>query len=436
MTVEAEDIAPDWRYASYRSVRGALQRGQGSAVAWLRDHPDDAQLVYECTSRDTRWDWQVDDRRTYLARLLRDLRLDLAPLITQQRACGPYRSWPDRDPTDEYNQFDLTVGTLETLARTGNTQAREALRGYVRDGARWVDALETISYEWPAEWWDDLWETAAARLGVETPPNLWAAGEPWERWRGRDSHFDRLLDATLPTRHDYPATQNDLAVASDADLVTLLRTPHTDRGTVAAVLRQIRRRGKPVPELLDLVEHLAPLGSSTLVRALHPLGRLVAPPARTWAADPTHPLFRYAPDLLADHGDEQDIPTLLTALDGLADQWCGWDQLTAGIARILSGLPPTAHGEIRTQLVRRLRSLTDASPHSYERASYLRSLLLLDQPDTMNTLAIYLLDCEPEVRRIAAENAPLTSEARRWLTELRDDPIEDHDVKHTAARRL
>src|SRR5690349_16264504 len=79
MTSDDGDDPQDWRYARYHSLRGALQRGRGLAVAQLRYQPEHADLVYECTSRDTRWDWQVDARCTYLARLLRNTRLDPAP---------------------------------------------------------------------------------------------------------------------------------------------------------------------------------------------------------------------------------------------------------------------------------------------------------------------------------------------------------------------
>ncbi|MDP9794454.1 hypothetical protein J2S43_002966 [Catenuloplanes nepalensis] len=55
-----------------------------------------------------------------------------------------------------------------------------------------------------------------------------------------------------------------------------------------------------------------------------------------------------------------------------------------------------------------MRRLTVASPHSYERASCLRSLLLLDPECTTALLLIHLLDCEPEVRLLADRYAPLT----------------------------
>jgi hypothetical protein len=433
MTFDRRDSLNDWRYAPYRTLRGALQRGRGTAAARLRDRPDQAQLVYECTSRDTRWDRQVDDRYTYLARLLRELRLDPSPLVTQLRACGPYRPWPQPDPTDG-DRFALAVGILEALARAGDAQARESLRSYVGDGERWIGALETLAYQWPVVWWDDLWEIAAARLSTDDAAQLLPDGEPWRRWRGRDPRLDALLAAAeRPAVRLCPA---ELAAVPDADLAAALRAVLTGRVRPASVLREIRRRGRPVPELLDIVEHLAPARPPGLFGALRTLGPLVAPAARRWGADPDHPLFADAAHLLAEHGDEQDIPVLLAALDRLADKWCGYDSLTEGLARILTHAPPATHADTRTSLVGKLRWLTMASPHSYERTSHLRSLLLLDRQQTTGNLPIHLLDCEPGVRLQAAQHTPLTDDARHWLAELRDDPIEEEEVRNAASERL
>lgn len=381
MTCESGDCPHDWHYPPYRSLLGALQRGRGLAVARLRDRPEHAPLVYECTSRDTRWDWQVDGRCTYLARLLRDLRLDLAPLVAQLRACGPYLG-PQPDPTDDDNQFNLAVGILAALGRAGEEQPREALRAYVRYGVRWIDALTALPDQWPVEWWDDLWETVAGRIDAADPAELWPDEQPWRRWRGRDQLLDASFNGAAHRRPAAHAHRSDLATASDVQLLALLHSTSTDIGTLNLVLGQIRHGGRPVPEILDLVDRLAPARPGGLFGVLRALGPQVALPARTWAADPDHPLFRDAPHLLAPHGGEQDIPVLLAALDRLGDDWCGYDILTEGLARILADSPPTKHADTRTMLVRRLRWLTAASPHSYERASYLRSLLLLDPQRT------------------------------------------------------
>ncbi|MGC5021350.1 hypothetical protein [Micromonospora sp. DT47] len=436
MGCEDGDCAHSWHYAPYRSLYGALELGRGVAVARLRHQRQRAELVYQCCGRDTRWDWQTDSRSTYLARLLRDLRLDVAPLIAQLHACGPYRAWLESDPSDEDNQFDLAVGVLTTLARAGGGQAREALRRYIHNGVRWIDALTTLTVEWPVEWWDDLWETAAMRVGVGDTAQLWPSEHPWSRWRGRDARLDAVLGAAVRSRSPGCVRRVSLTDASDADLIALLRSTDTDAAAMGLALGQIRHRGRPIPELLDIVERLAPARPAGLFGALRTLGPQVLPLARAWAADADHPLFRNAPHLLAEQGDEQDIAVLFAALDQLGDEWCGYDVLTEGLARILMAAPPAAHTDTRAMLIRRLRWLTVASPHSYERASYLRSLLLLDEERTMEVLPIHLLDCEPSVRLLAARHTPLTDDARSWLAELRDDPIEDEDVRLAAAERL
>ncbi|MFJ6198259.1 hypothetical protein [Micromonospora sp. NPDC092111] len=76
-----------------------------------------------------------------------------------------------------------------------------------------------------------------------------------------------------------------------------------------------------------------------------------------------------------------------------------------------------------------------ASSHTAERASHLRSLMLLDEERTTAILPIHLLDCEPSVRLLAATHAPLTDEAPSWLTGPRDDPIEEPEIRLVAAHR-
>lgn len=436
MGCEDDDCSHEWHYAPYRTGLGELQRGLGAAAAWLQDRPDHGHLVYACTARDTRWDWQVDDRYTYLARLLYDLCLDLSSLVAQLHACGPYRPWPQTDPTDDDNQFNLAVGILEALARKGNTQAHETLRGYVREGVRWIDTLTTLAYSWPAAWWDDLWETAATRIKPEDAAEVLPASEPWLRWRGRDPRIDTVLNTAQRSRQDARGRRVDLSTSSDAELVALLQAPNTGQAVKVSALHQIRRRARPVPELLDAVEQLAAERQAGLFGALRVLGSQVVPAARGWAADAEHPLFDAAAHLLAEHGDEQDIRAILAALDRLTDEWCGHDRLTEGLARILTNAPSAAHVDVRATLTRRLRWLTMASPHSYERASYLRSLLLLEPAKTTVVLPLHLLDCEPDVRLLAAQHAPLTDQTQRRLLTLRDDPIEETSVRQAAAARL
>jgi hypothetical protein len=131
---------------------------------------------------------------------------------------------------------------------------------------------------------------------------------------------------------------------------------------------------------------------------------------------------------LAEHGDAADVPALLDALDRLdgdKDDWCGYDALARGFARL--GI---------TEAAPRLRSLWRHSPHSYERAAYVEALLTLDPDATRQRLPDALADCEGDVRVVAARHAPLTGEVRRRLGRLRDCPIEKTDVREAAANRL
>ncbi|WP_433725425.1 hypothetical protein ACQP2Y_06330 [Actinoplanes sp. CA-051413] len=134
--------------------------------------------------------------------------------------------------------------------------------------------------------------------------------------------------------------------------------------------------------------------------------------------------------LAAAHGDESDVPLLLDGiawLDTRAGDRCGYDRLVDGLARI--GGPGTAGVP---KLLRRLWF----TPHSYERASYLRAYLALDPDGAESGLREGLWDCEGDVRLLAVQRVRLSSWIRERLVYLRDDPIETPEVRDAAAARL
>jgi hypothetical protein len=109
------------------------------------------------------------------------------------------------------------------------------------------------------------------------------------------------------------------------------------------------------------------------------------------------------------------VSRLLTGwdwLDARPDDRCGYHELAAGLARI--------GGPAAMQAAARIRRLW-FSPHSYERARYLRALLQLDPPGAEPLLHEGLWDCESGVRLLAV---------------LRDDPMETTDVRAAATDRL
>lgn len=412
MTSEPDESV--WYYDRPGSLAGALQRGLGrGAYRALRD-PAAPAVVLACVERDHRWCWQVDERAVYLARLIRDLALPVAPLLALLRA----------HPVDDDNTFEHTLEVLGALGRAGDRDAVDGLRAYVHDGVRWVDVLESIAGDWPRELWDDLLPVARTRLVADPPERVLWLGPPWRDWATVD---DRI--AAGVATHPRPARSRPLGHLPTGELLTMLRSGgSTDQQRL--VLRELNRRG-PQPALLALVDALpvtevhGPLG-----RAVRLLGAEALPLARRWATPPTHPMVWTGYLVLAEHGDESDIPTLLAGLDWLdsrPDDLCGYDSLADGLARI--------GGPAASAAVPRLRRAW-FTPHSFERAAYLRALTALAPDEVQPLLKEGLWDCESEVRRFAAAHVPLDGTAREQLRQLRDDPIETAEVRATAAARL
>src|SRR4051812_27042796 len=98
MSCENGEWVHSWHYESPRTLAGALQRGLGRGAHDAADDPAAPGLVMDCIRRDHRWDWQVDEREVYLARLVRDLRLPAAPIAAQLFSAPP-------DDLDDDNAF-------------------------------------------------------------------------------------------------------------------------------------------------------------------------------------------------------------------------------------------------------------------------------------------------------------------------------------------
>ncbi|GAA2641520.1 hypothetical protein GCM10010399_89140 [Dactylosporangium fulvum] len=154
------------------------------------------------------------------------------------------------------------------------------------------------------------------------------------------------------------------------------------------------------------------------------------PAARAWVTEPGSSRYWLALTVLARHGDESDGPALLAGLDWLdrrPDDLCGYDRLIDGLVRI--------GGEPARAALPRIRRLW-FSPHSYERASYLRARLALEPEECAGALTEGLWDCEPDVRLLAVRQVPADARTKPRLTYLRDDPIETSEVREAAAERL
>jgi hypothetical protein len=76
------------------------------------------------------------------------------------------------------------------------------------------------------------------------------------------------------------------------------------------------------------------------------------------------------------------------------------------------------------------------TPHSYERPHHLRALAAIDPAGLDEAYTESLWDCEADARLLGITSAPDLPVVRARLAQLRDDPMEEHEVRTAAAERL
>ncbi|MFJ2861736.1 hypothetical protein [Kitasatospora sp. NPDC087314] len=134
-------------------------------------------------------------------------------------------------------------------------------------------------------------------------------------------------------------------------------------------------------------------------------------------------------EALARHGEEQDVPALFAELERqwAARTWCGPMHTARGLARF----GPRAAGA--ASLLRRFWLWT---PHSYERPAYLEALAAIGSAGMGEAYTECLWDCEADARLLAVTHAPDRPHVRERLACLRDDPMEEPEVRQAARVRL
>ncbi|MYX14511.1 hypothetical protein GTY67_14005 [Streptomyces sp. SID8374] len=391
-------------YAHPDSTEGLLQRGRGlGAVRALQDPGGSAVFVYDGIRRDWRWDG-TDDRSLYLARLVRDMELSVAPVVAMlegdEEACS------------------RACEVLELLALAGSGEAREGLRAYIREGEHWIRVLESVAAAWPPEWWEDLRDTAHTRIGAEA--ELPDSAEPWTRFGVRAQSRTSLL------------ARPSLAGLSTAELLALLADGRTENATKTDALRALNGR-EPAEGLIPLVPLLGtPCGHRPLPllrRAVERLGVLAVPAARDWARDDCPWLARLGAYILAEQPGPDGLPGLI---DELVEQWteqswCGPDRTARRLARF---------GPDAAEAVPYLRRFWLHTPHSYERTAYLEARATIDRGGLASVYTEALWDCEERTRLLGVASAPASPEVLGRIAVLRDDPMETPEVRAAAGARL
>ncbi|MFJ6483067.1 MULTISPECIES: hypothetical protein [unclassified Streptomyces] len=389
-------------YAPHDCLEGLLQRGRGlGAARALRDPAAAAPFVYDGIRRDWRWDG-IDERSLYLARLVRDLELSPTPIVDQLAG--------DEDACLR------AARVLELLALSGSVEARDGLRAHIREGEHWADVLESVADRWPADWWEDLGEVARARTGGQAEPP-WPR-EPWIRFG-------------IATRGVPAWSRRGPDDRSDGELLSLLADVRASDRAKADALRELADR----PATEDLIPFVPLLGASPGGRPLAPLRRAVerlgtraVPAARGWAADDREWLAELGVDVLADHGEAEALPALVRRL---ADQW----EVRAWCGPVLTAGRLARFGPAAAPAVPHLRLYWLRNPHSSERPGYLEALAAIDPSglDYVHTESLW--DCQQQARLLGTAHAPDVPEVRERLAALRDDPMEDPEVRAAAAER-
>ncbi|WP_370423743.1 hypothetical protein AB8O64_35325 [Streptomyces sp. QH1-20] len=402
----SDETANDRAYVPVGSLQGLLQRGRGlGALLASEDPANAADTVHDCVRHDWRWD-SVDDRHLYLARLYQELALPPATLAGLLAG--------DEDDCERATRV------LELLALSGSTEAREILRGDIGEGEHWVDVLESVADVWPVEWWDDLADIARVRLTGEE--RLLQGSKPWARWA-----------TGAPTTVAHPPRLHAIEGGSTGRrLLSILADTDSTDGAKAQALRTLAGR-PPEPGLLPLVAGLGTADGERplpwLTRAVERLGVLAVPEAREWAAAERPWLSWTGIVVLADHGDTQDIPALVQELTTHEEthRWCGPDRVATGLARF---------GQAAADAAPILRRFWLRTPHSHERPAYLKALAAIEPVGLDQAYTESLWDCETNARLLGVTSAPDLPHVRQRLTQLRDDPMEEHEVRAAAEARL
>jgi hypothetical protein len=200
-------LGSSWYYETPDTLEGALQHGLGRGAAWAEQRPGGADAVLACIRRDHRWWWHIDERPVYLARLVRDLAMPVGAVLDLLR---------EEHGDDEDNTVANTLQVLVALGGGGDAVAVEGLRGYVRDGPRWVEALQALAGAWPVELWDDLLPVVQSRL--DDAGILWGS-RPWTGWAVRDERIAAAVTLDrLAVLRDDPMETPEVRAAATARL--------------------------------------------------------------------------------------------------------------------------------------------------------------------------------------------------------------------------
>jgi hypothetical protein len=397
-------------------MHGRLQRGRGDAARRAASVPGVDELVYDCVRNDPRWDGQCESRALYFARLMVDLELPVEPIA--DHLFDP----ADQSDSDQW-RTNLAIDVLAEMVKLSRREAALPLVRYAREGANVMDALYSLVDLDDPTLLNGLDEIAVARCDDDDLRMLMSSGgsavRTWAKWR------PRIARALQGGENKTTWVRPDLGGRTEAELADVVR--RLDGDVWAAILELGRRRS---PVVLDLAEELLPRRphgyAGPICRAVRDLGVLALPRARAWAA-PGNGCADVGVDILAVHGDDEDVPLLVANLDDAlaAGDWGAAVDPVKGLGRLRAkcALPAILHAWEETS-------------YAYLRTRLLRAMVQIAPEVAESHLVESLWDCEAATRLVAAEAVPMNGETRARLRRLRQEPAEDPEVRSAAQHRL
>jgi hypothetical protein len=409
------------------TFRGQLQRGRGIAARRAPREPGAADAVYECVISDPRWDRQVDQRDGYLASLILRLDLSLEPIERHLTASDD----------EDVDGVELALQVLALLPFVGRRDATAVLRRYALEGRHWDAALDAIGSAGTlklADLWVGLADDIVAGHGEDRIRAVaWYGSEPWKTWAESQPETRRILDDTRPRQQSHgPETQ----YRQLRQTITETTTEELIRQVVAGgperrlALEALGDRGDRL--VLDLAEDPGLRNAAGWIpgmpQALHHLGTAAVPRARVWITGEGI-LAELGARVLAEHGNDSDVPALLSALchDLDDENWCSAEIPARGLGRL--------HARHAAD---DLAAAWENTAHSLARQAFLDGLRGC-APEIAEPFAEEgLWDCESSVRQFACVTAADNGNVRSRLGELADDPLtpEVHDAASTRLAAL
>ncbi len=463
-------------FAPAATPLGQLQRGLGSGFLWALQQPPESvhPLLEHCILNDPRWDYQLDDRGDYYARLVFASGMTLVPLARQLLENA------DRD------QFETggTIDTLGALAKRGNEEAANILTAYVAVGTHWNLALDELIETGRAEAWEGLNGVIEARFpDPEQLGNRLSCvplGEPpWSGWKDSPGPLGAILRKRERRERDQQGTTEevDYSSMSTQELLDLTElqdparrieealssrdSPEDSALFLAAIelsrplraataLRILRRRGDPrvfEPAKRIIEQWRRRQRSTPAERRRYPLvlysaanralrgspSHIALPLARRWRSSPSPTLRHSAQGVLRSHATEDDVPWVRRQL-----RWRLTDRrvtdrrvyTVCGYAEILTRFPRLGPfpglGLIYHQL-----------PYSYGRRFFVRAMAATDPAFPGGLAYECLWDCQSDTRVAACQVVDLNVlHARERLQEMAADAWEEAEVREAASTRL